>query len=449
MTIEETMAYIQAVTKKGSVLGLENMAELTKRVGHPEADLHFVHIAGTNGKGSVVAMLSSILEEAGFRVGRYISPTINYYNERIHVSGMDIPDEALARHMTTLKKAAEDMVEEGLEHPTAFELETVLGFLYFKECACDVVLLECGMGGLLDATNIIPKKDLAILTSISLDHVGILGNTLEEIARNKAGIITPGCEVVLYAPDCVELLNTPEDSKEGAAVVEVVRNACKEAGAFLTITEPEKLQVISDSLQGQRFSYKDWEEVAIPLIGEHQLRNAMVVLEAVEVLLRKGYEIPKEAVYRGLSHTYWPGRLELVSSRPVILLDGAHNPDGAYKLSRCMKKYLSRYLTIVIMGVLRDKDYPKMIEQIEPLANVIITIDPDNARALSDEELERAILAYQKEHGARAQVLHGGRIESGVELANQLILQLGTQDVALVVMGSLSFQGDFRRYLGI
>ncbi len=430
MTFNEAMDYINSVSKKGSVLGLDTTRELLRRIGNPQDKLKFVHIAGTNGKGSVLAFVSTVLAAAGFRTGRYISPVIYCYNEKIQINGENISNEAVTALVEVVKEAADAMVSDGFEQPTVFELETAMAFLYFLNEACDIVVLETGMGGRDDSTNVIPAPVCAVLTSISLDHVGILGNNLEEIATCKAGIIKNGSKVVLY--------------KQGELVEDIVKNVCQEKKCELTVTKPEQVNVLLNDLNGQIFDYGDFKNVQIGLLGEHQVKNAITALEVIFALQRSGYEISEDAIRQGLRNTRWPGRFEIVNGRPLIIMDGAHNPDGAGTFVKAVDEYLDGFIKIFVMGVLRDKDYREIISLTNDRASVIITVDPDNARALSDVELKDAINEIKTRD---IPVLSAGRIEAGVELAMQLAIQLNHEKTAIVVFGSLSFLGDLGRYL--
>ena len=383
MTFGEAMDYIESISKKGSVLGLDTTRELLRRVGNPQEKLKFVHIAGTNGKGSTLAFISTILTAAGYRTGRYISPVIYSYCEKIQVDGEYISTEAIATIIGILKKACDEMVAEGFEQPTVFEVETAMAFLYFLNEGCDIVVLETGMGGRDDSTNVIPSPLCAVITSISLDHVGILGNNLAEITECKAGIIKENTNVVLYS--------------QSHEVMEIIEEKCKRECASFSITEPEKLIRKENNLNGQVFDYKEFIDITIHLLGAYQLNNAAVALEVVRVLRTKGYNISDDAVRKGMELTRWPGRFEIVNNRPLIIMDGAHNPDAAVVFRDTVKEYFDGYVKIFVMGVLRDKDYPTIIKLTNDLASAIITINPDNARALLDTELKDAINEIREE----------------------------------------------------
>lgn len=430
MTFSEAMDYINSISKRGSVLGLDTTRELLRRVGNPQDKLKFIHIAGTNGKGSTLAFISTILAEAGYRTGRYISPVIYEYCEKIQINGEYISMEAVAAIVEVLKRACEEMVLDGFEQPTVFEVETAMAFLYFLNEECDIVVLETGMGGRDDSTNVIPAPVCSVITSISLDHVGILGDTLEEITECKAGIIKDNSNVVLY--------HQSED------VMDIITKVCQQRKCGLVMTEPEKLIRRENSLNGQVFDYGDLEDISMRLLGEYQLRNAATAIETILVMRKCGFDISDEAIKGGIAKTQWQGRFEIINSRPLIIMDGAHNPDGAQIFCDNVQEYLNGYIKIFVMGVLKDKDYHSIIKLTNGLANAIITINPDNPRALSDAALKDAIDELKEKE---IPVLAAGRIESGIEMASQIAIQLGGEKVAIVVFGSLSFLGDLGRYI--
>lgn len=430
MTFAQAMDYINSVSKRGSVLGLDTTRELLKRLGNPQDRLKFVHIAGTNGKGSTLAYISTILTEAGYRTGRYISPVIDSYCEKIQIDGEFISTQAIAAITEVVKTACDDMVREGFDQPTVFEIETAMAFLYFLNENADIVVLETGMGGRDDSTNVITTTLCSVITSISLDHVGVIGNNLQEIAECKAGIIKENVPVVLYG--------------QSSAVEKAIKDRCSKTGSPLVITRPEALVRKENSLYGQIFDYGELKDLRTTLLGEHQLRNAAAAIETVNVLREKGFHITDEQIRAGIEQTRWSGRFEVVQARPLMIMDGAHNPDGAQSFVKAVQEYLTGYTIIFVMGVLKDKDYLQMIQLTNKLADAIITINPDNARALSDMELKEAIDRVKTRN---IPVVAAGRIEAGVEIASQIALQLHHEKTAIVVFGSLSFLGDLKKYL--
>lgn len=430
MTFAQAMDYLEKIGKSGTVLGLDTTRELLRRLGNPQNRLQFVHIAGTNGKGSTLAYISTILTEAGYRTGRFISPVIDSYCEKIQIDGEYIPTQAVAVIMEVVKTACDDMVRDGFAQPTVFEAETAMAFLYFLNENVDIVVLETGMGGRDDSTNVIETTLCSVITSVSLDHVGIIGNNLQEIAACKAGIIKDGAPVVLYS-----------QSRE---VEDIVREQCAKTDSALTITKPGALVRKRNNLSGQVFDYGELKGLKTRLLGEHQLYNAAAAIETIRVLGENGFAVSDEQIRTGIEDTVWTGRFEVLQARPLMIMDGAHNPDGARAFAQSVREYLDGFTVIFIMGVLKDKDYPQMIQLTNALADAVITIHPDNKRALSDTELKDAI---DKVKTRNIPVVAAGRIEAGVEVANQIAMQLHHEKTAIVVFGSLSFLGDLKRYL--
>ncbi len=422
MTYEEARAFLEDCSQYSGELTLEPLKELLDRLDNPQNELRFVHIAGTNGKGSTLAYVSTVLKEAGYRTGRYISPTIFSYRERIQINEQYISREDLARLTERIQKAGRQMLAEGLGHPTTFEAETALAFLYFAEQKCDLVVLEAGMGGRTDATNVIKNTMVAVLASISMDHMGFLGNTLAEIAENKAGIIKPGCTVVTVRQ---------EPEAEQAVLLKA-----RECGCPVVTVNPECSVNRRRSLFRQSFDYKAYKDVEISLSGEYQFTNAALALEIIGELCRKGCEIPEAAVRTGLRNTVWNGRFTVIAEEPYFIVDGAHNRDAAEKLRESIENYLSGYRLIYIMGVLADKEYDAVIRKTAPYASEIITVmTPDNPRALPAEELKKAASAYHP---------HVQAAESLSEAVEKAYGLAGKGDVILA-FGSLSYLGELIR----
>ena len=422
MTYEEAKNYLEDCNQYAGEFTLEPLKEMLRRLGDPQDRLQFVHIAGTNGKGSVLAYVSTVLKEAGYRVGRYISPTIFSYRERIQVNEQYISREDLVRLTGRVRETGDRMLAEGLHHPTMFEAETALAFLYFAEQACDLVVLECGMGGRMDATNVIRRTAAAVLASISMDHMGYLGDTLSEIAGNKAGIIKPGCTAV-----------TAKQEPEAERVIRAQADAC---GCPVVTSSPERVENRKRGLFRQAFDYKERKQMEITLSGEHQFENAALALDVIDVLREKGYEIPEEAVRDGFRKTAWTGRFSVVAQEPYFIVDGAHNRDAAEKLAASIRNYLQGKRLVYIMGVLADKEYDAVIEKTVGYASEIITVmTPDNVRALPAEELAEAVAA----HNPRVQAARS--IEDAVDRAYELA---GNDDVILA-FGSLSYLGALIR----
>ena len=377
MNYREALEYMDSVGFFGSKPGLERIEALTERLGNPQDRLKFIHIAGTNGKGSCAAMLASVLRSAGYRTGLYTSPYLFRFNERMQINGEQIPDEALAEIVTRIKPLAEAMED----HPTEFELMTAAALLWFAEEKCDIVVWETGLGGRFDATNIIEAPEVSVIMNIGLDHTAVLGDSLEKIAWEKAGIVKPGCPCVSY--------ELPE------SVRAVIECECREKGAELTSANFAAIEPVFDSLEGQAFIYKGLS-YALPLIGEHQLKNASVVIEAVEKLREGGWEIDDDALEHGLYAVSWPARFELVSDEPCFVVDGGHNPQCARTVRDNLLRYFPDCRRVLLIGVLADKDYREMGDILNEAADEYVCVAPDSPRALSAGDLAEFLAGYGK-----------------------------------------------------
>ena len=432
------ISLIEELKKRGSVPGLDAIEGLLEELGHPEDNLKVVHIAGTNGKGSIFAYLSSILIAAGFKVGRYISPTISCYEERFQINGEYITKDELARLYNIVEEAMKREEEKTGLKPTLFEVETAISFLYFKEEKVDYALIEVGMGGRMDATNVIRHPELTVISSISYDHQAFLGDTLEEIAWQKAGIIKESCPVVLS-----------ENSDEVCKVIE--QEATKKKVKCIEI-KPTDYEVLSETPYGSTFLWKE-QRYETKLPGRHQVSNAVTALAASEYLFRKDYEKNnarkaiaeeldemnvKSAQQGGIIRTCWPGRLEVLKKEPLFYRDGAHNPDGAKKLAAFLQKYFTNKKIIYIMGVLKDKEYKKMLRYLMPMAKEVYVFKPKNERGLSAQ-----ILADTIKEVADVAVT----IESHVNAAVFRALDTAKPDDVLVACGSLSFMEEMEDIL--
>lgn len=373
MNFTELLESISDKNWKGKTFRLDRVKFLLENLGNPEKNLEYIHVAGTNGKGSTSAMLASILKEAGYKTGLFTSPYIQVPNERIQINGENIPEEDLLA-MIDLMKA---IIKKMDDRPTEFELITVLALLYFDHKKCDIVVLEVGLGGRLDATNVIPVPEVAVITSIGLDHTEELGDTVEKIAAEKGGIIKEYGEVVLY--------------QQEQSVIKVVEEICRKKKARLHVVDFSHLKIITSNLQGQRINFEDFENISLGLLGEYQVRNAAVALTAVEVLRNKGWIISDMSVVEGMRKVKWPGRFEVLHEKPYLIVDGAHNFNGVQALVRNLDKYFTGKKVNFVMGVLRDKDYDKMVDLILPYAKRIILVRPDSDRALSTQELTNVI----------------------------------------------------------
>ena len=373
MNVNEALTYIHSISWMGSIPGLGRTQALLEKMGNPEKKLKFIHIAGTNGKGSTAAMLAAILQNAGYRTGLYTSPYILRFNERMQVNGASIADGELAQITEFVQPLADALAE----HPTEFELVTCIAMEYFARQKCDIVVLEVGLGGEFDSTNVIDAPEAAVIVNIGLDHMSVLGDTVEEIAKAKAGIIKPGCDCVLYAQE--------------ASVEAVIAQACATANARLHRAGMDELRLLSHGLDGQRFDWKDLSALHLPLLGEHQLHNASVVLTTIEVLRGRGWNISEDAVRRGLTEVTWPGRFQLMRRDPLFIIDGGHNPQCLEALVQAIRDYLPGQKLTFLCGCMADKDYAEMFGELAPYAKEFVTITPNNPRSLSADALAKSL----------------------------------------------------------
>ena len=368
MNYAEALEYIHSVNWTFCKPGLERIGELCERLGHPENKLKFIHVAGTNGKGSTSAMLDSVLRAAGYKTGLYTSPYIRVFNERMRVNGKNISDSELASLTEYIKPIADGMNDK----PTEFELITALAFEYFARHNCDVVILEAGMGGRLDSTNIINTSVLSIITGIALDHTAFLGDTVEKIAFEKAGIIKPLIPVIFGGTD--------------ASAESVIRDKADELGSMFKTVEYSALLVKDMSLDGTVFDFGKYQDLKISLLGSYQPRNAVIVVSAVDVLRENGFEISDAALKEGLSSAEWQGRFEILSREPLMIFDGAHNPQGIEAAVESIAFYFRSQKVALVTGVLRDKDYTYIARKLSTVASAAFTFTPDSPRALDSCE---------------------------------------------------------------
>ena len=410
MTYKEALEYIHSVEWKGSRPGLSRITELLEKLGNPQKRLRFIHVAGTNGKGSFCAMTESILRAAGYKTGLFVSPYIKNFNERICVSGVPIEDEALAEATAIVRPVAETMEDA----PTEFELITAIGLVHFVREQCDIVVLETGMGGRLDSTNVIDPPLLSVITGIAMDHTAFLGDTIEQIAAEKAGIIKKGTPVLWGGAD--------------VAARRVIENRANELGVSVTATQDTPLTVREMTLFGTVVDYGEWKDVRIPLLGTYQPRNLANVLAAVPLLRQTGLEISDKAVYAGLDTVHWHGRFEKLCEKPLILSDGAHNPEGVDAAVDSIKAYFGTDKVLLLCGVMADKDYHGMVKALAPIAKEAFTLTPNNPRALAAAEFAEA---FEKE-GVPATAF--ADVPSAVAAAFDRALKTGTP---LISLGSL------------
>ncbi|MBQ7225099.1 MAG: folate family ECF transporter S component [Clostridia bacterium] len=410
MKKEEALEYIHSINWTFCKLGLERIGELCTKLGNPQDSLRFIHVAGTNGKGSFCSMLSSVLKEQGYCVGMYTSPYIKCFNERMQINGEPISDGELTQITEKIKPIADQMDDK----PTEFELVTAIAFEYFKNHKCDYVVLECGLGGRLDSTNIINTPVLSVITGIALDHTSILGDTIEKIAGEKAGIIKEGVAVLWCGTD-----------KEAQ---EVISNASKEKNAPLFTVNREVLNVKNATLDGTFFDYGEHKDLKISLLGEYQTQNAMNVLCAVDLLRDNGVKIDESSIKAGLEKAKWQARFEIISQNPLVIFDGCHNPQGVDSCVESIKKYFGAEKLIVITGVMADKDYNYISNKIGQIAKEVYCIAPNNPRALSAGE-------YAKEFEKQGIPAFG--CESVGEAAKKAIMRARELGAGVVCLGSL------------
>ncbi len=385
------------------------MRELMERLGNPQDRLRCVHVAGTNGKGSVCSYLSSVLVEAGYKTGLFTSPYIERFEERIRVNGANISLENL-REVTLKVRAAAEAMED---HPTEFELMFAVAALHFAQQGCDIVVLEVGLGGRLDATNVIKAPEVCVITRLGLDHVDLLGNSIEAIAREKAGIIKPGASVVSW----------PQEP----AAMNVLENEAQACGAHVSVAdfsrlsiEPLRIDPSEGALPMRSFSYRG-EAFSTSLLASYQPGNAALAIEALLALRQRGWEVPSEAVRRGVEKALWPGRFEVVETRPLVIVDGGHNLQGACALVDSVRELLPETRPVFVVGILADKEYPAMLREVLPLAGALVALTPDSPRALSAADLARCAL----EQGYEGQCLVADGFEDAVARARELAGEAG------------------------
>ena len=400
----DPVAYINEPRWQESRLGLERIRDLLERMGRPQDRLKFVHVAGTNGKGSTCAFIASVLQEAGYRTGLFTSPYIITFEERIRVDGENIAMDDLRDVTLFVREHAEDMARETGEHPTEFELMTAVAFEHFARSQCDIVVCEVGMGGRLDSTNIIEAPEVCVITNIALDHTSMLGDTVEAIAREKAGIIKTGAQVVSWLQD-------------DAAAMKAIRDAATACGADVAIPSFHTLREWPVKDAKRPFSYKG-VDFTTQLLGTYQPFNAVVAIEAIEALRRCGWAVPDDALVKGIAETRWPGRFEVVEAGPpTVIVDGGHNPQGAAVLAESLLDVFPDEHIVFVMSVLADKDYVGMIEQVARLGAAYVCATPPNPRALPARDLATAI---RKQVGNRVPVKTASSFAEAMAKARKL-----------------------------
>lgn len=426
MNYEEALAYINDKEKYGSRLGLDSIRTLLGHLGDPHKGLQYIHVGGTNGKGSTSAYLSQCLKEAGYRAGMYTSPYLERFTERIQINGEDIPQDVLGEITGMVKKAADRMVQDGMEHPTTFELVTAVGFVYFKNNNVDFVILEVGLGGRFDSTNVIQSSVASVITTIDYDHTDVLGNTLAEIAYQKAGIIKEKGLVVSY----------PQQMEAEKVIAEVAYDK----GADFVKLPVENLKITSSTYQGSIFDFEHkgtkYENLKITMLGKYQVMNAALAVTTLLELKSRGIlDFTHEQLRSGLLKTKWKGRLEVVSESPIFLIDGAHNLQGISLLAEAVKMFPYRRL-ILGMSVLKDKDYTHMIEKLVPLAAEVVVTEVNMPRRLEAELLGKEVQKFTPN-------VH---VEKTLEGAVRKSISLAHEDDMILFGGSLYMIGEVRTH---
>lgn len=416
MTVLEATDYIHSKFRKGATPGLRRIGQLLALLGNPERKLKFIHIAGTNGKGSTASMTASILNQAGYRTGLFTSPFIYRFHERIQFCGQEIADEDLVEVVEYVKAFAETMAEP----PTEFELVCGIAMEYYARKQADIVVLEVGMGGKNDATNIIGCPEVAVITNIGLDHTDALGNTLEEIAANKAGIFKENGSAVVY--------------RAIPSVEAVYEQICDEKNIRLRKADFDSLVPRTHDLFGQTFDCGSRKELSLPLLGDHQLHNAAVVLSTVDALIEQGWNISEANIREGLRLVTWPGRFDIVSRDPLFIIDGGHNPQCIEALVKNIEDYLTGRKVVALTGVLEDKDYADMYRPVMELVSQFVCITPPNPRKLEGAELAKHL------RSAGADAVACATVSEGVEKA----IALAGSDGAVLCFGSLYTIGAIR-----
>ena len=431
MNYQEALDYIHSVAWKGSRPGLERTRELTDRLGRPQDSLRFIHVAGTNGKGSTSAMLASILQAAGYKVGLYTSPFILRFNERMRIDGQDIPDGELAEITACVKPHADAMADL----PTEFELITAIALVYFKRHKCDYVVFEVGMGGRLDSTNIIDADTVvaSIITGIAMDHTAFLGDTPAKIAAEKAGIIKEGVPVVFGGHHAPVGEDPSLPSPDADACAQVIRERAAAMGAPYAETDHTRLSHIRTDLFGTDLDFGEHKGLHVSLAGLYQPYNAATVLTVIDLLRARGVAVSEEAIRAGLASVAWPARFEVLSRSPLVIADGGHNPEGIDAAIASVKTYFGEEKILLLTGVMADKDYGHMIGRMAEVAERAFCVRPANDRALDAESYAAAF----RERGIPAAGY--ATVEGGVRAAMEIAAREGK---ALLCLGSLYMYGE-------
>ena len=419
MTYNEAKEYLKAASAKGSILGLERVVELLHLMGDPQEKVKVIHVAGTNGKGSFGAMMTSVLREAGYKTGGFSSPAITDITDSYRINGTEISQEKFTELIGEIAELCEKMDEK----PTEFEIMAAAAYELFYREGCDIAVIECGMGGDTDATNVVNKPVLSVITNVQSDHCKFLGNTIAEIAAHKAGIIKEGCPVFFGGDD--------------AEAFEVVSAKAREVGAPFRFMDYSDVSGVRFSLDGMEFDYKD-KLYKVPLLGVYQLNNALNVIFCSEILTKKGYNIDYGDIRRGLAKTEWHGRFEMLRRDPYVIFDGAHNPDGIRFASESIERYFGRKKVAMLIGVMADKDYRLYSEMLGNHAAKVFTVKPDNPRALDSASLAKVF--SEKSISAESFDVLADGVKSAYEYAK-------SRNIPLIALGSLYMYREFNEVL--
>ncbi len=429
MNYLEALEWIHSIGRFGIKPGLERMTKLMELLGNPHKKIKVLHIAGTNGKGSTAAFLSKILEEGGYRVGLYTSPYLDAFTNRMAINGKDIPEDRLVEIVNMIKPMVDDISNDSvLGQMTEFEVVTCIAFYYFADQAVDFVVLEVGLGGRLDATNVVESPMVAVVTNIGLEHTEVLGDTIEKIAGEKAGIIKEGTPVVTAVPKLEAL--------------QVIQQKCQEMNAPLfNVRENVNIEKKSLSLDGQFFHYLNSQglqlkDLFISLLGEHQIINASTAIAVIEVLQERGFHIPEASIREGLKATRWAGRLEVMGKEPLLILDAAHNIDGVRSLKKALQEQVDYEKLVLVIGILGDKAVDDMLKEIIPLADKIIITKPDSPRAAEPETIADVAEKYTP---------HPIILEDSIPRAVKIALSLAEPKDLVVISGSLYTISEARK----
>lgn len=421
MDYRQAVEFVESSSIVRERYGLEKLQQALHLLGDPHHHTEFVHIAGTNGKGSTAAMTASVLQTAGYRTGLYTSPHLMRYNERMHIDGVPISDEDFVEAASQVQRVCEQL--GGV--PIVFEVLTLMALWYFAQQHCDIVVLEVGIGGLLDSTNVIPSPKVAIITQLGMDHTETLGNTLEEIAAQKGGIVKEGTPTVMA-------LQEP-------SAVAVVQQICDKHHAPLALADPERLRVIDASVAGQTLEDREYGKLKLPLAGEHQRKNAANVLEAVAMLRTQGYRISDADVREGIAKTVWPARFERLSTAPDFILDGGHNPQCLHAATAALREYYPGQKVVFLVGMMADKDTDHMLAEMASIAKSFVCIRPDSPRAMQPQ-----LLAQQLTERFHLPACACSNVREGIAEATR---QAGKEGV-VCALGSLYLAGEVRAAFG-